>query len=76
MTSILAHNIKVLSSSDHDGDLKMLPNSIPRIYFVNFGNENGIMVWNDFVLGGKQNYYMKKLIEKINVGALNNKIIF
>lgn len=59
MTSILSHNIKILIKNEKLNDLQVLPNAIPRIYFVNFGNSDGVMIWNEFVLKGKQNFYIK-----------------
>ncbi len=73
MSSVLAANIQTLflDKEVSTNTLSEIPPLIPRIYTLNLGDDNGLFIWNDYVRRGKQNYLIKKFIEKLNMAALD-----
>lgn len=74
MAKELAHNIRVLSESADKPDepLRAIPDTIHRVYFVPFGFNDGIGVWNEFVVRGKIGPWMKDFITSIWMATTHN----
>eukprot|EP00347_Sterkiella_histriomuscorum_P009521 403340890 len=77
LSNILANNIMILSKKlrENGEQLKLVPEVIPRFYVIPLGHQNGIIVWNDFVVAGKIGVLIKTMLEKMIMATLNNSII-